>query len=72
MVKKCSEQKYKTLNMKTCQKWKPTQDNYIFHPNLSYIIFSQFVVVSRQYGSKIFWAKVQVFLHENSQILQTT
>ena len=50
MVKKCSEQKYRTLNTKTCQKWKQTQDNYIFHPNLSYIIFSQFVVVFRQYG----------------------
>jgi len=33
MVKICSEQKYTTLNTKTYQKWKPTQDNYIFLPN---------------------------------------
>ena len=42
MIKKCLEQKYRTLNTKTCQKWKPTQDNYIFHPNLLHIIFGHF------------------------------
>jgi len=38
MVKICSEQKNRTLNTKTCQKYKPTTDNYNFHPNLLYII----------------------------------
>ena len=52
MVKKCSEQKYTTLNTKAYQKWKPTQDNYIFYPNLFHIIYGHFVVVSHQYGSK--------------------
>jgi len=32
MVKKCSEQKYTTLNTKTCQILKQTQDNYNFSP----------------------------------------
>jgi len=36
-----------------CQKWKPTQDNYIFQPNLLYIIFDHFIVFSHQYDSKI-------------------
>jgi len=45
-------------NMKTCQKWKSTQDNYIFHPNLLHIIFSHFVLVSNQYDSKIQRSKV--------------
>jgi len=52
-VKSCSEQKNMTLNMKTCQKEKPTQDDYVFHPNLSYIILDHFVIVSHHYGSKI-------------------
>jgi len=30
-------------------KWKQTQDNYIFHPNLLDIMFGHFVVVSHQY-----------------------
>jgi len=29
--------------MKTCQKWKPNQDNNIFHPNLLHIISGHFV-----------------------------
>jgi len=58
MVKNCSEQKYTTLNSKTCQNWKPTQDYYIFHANLLHIIFGHFVVVSDQYGSKINLSKV--------------
>jgi len=53
MVKKCSQQKYRTLNMKSFQKSKPTQDNNIFHPNILHIIFGHLVVVSHQYGSKI-------------------
>jgi len=50
IAKKSSEQKYKTLKTKSCQKWKPTQDNYIFYPNLLHIIFGHFVVASHQYG----------------------
>ena len=57
MVKTCSEQKYTTLNTKTCQKWKPTQDNYIFHPNILHIVFGHFVVVSHQYDSKYITVK---------------
>jgi len=58
MVKKCLKQKYRTLNTKTCQKWKSTQDNYFFHPNLSQIIIGHFFAVSRQYSSKLFRSKV--------------
>ena len=52
IVKNCSKQKNRTLNTKTCPKWKPTPDNYNFHPNLLHIIFGHFVVVSHQYSSK--------------------
>jgi len=50
MAKKCSEQKYKTLKTKSCQKWKPTQDNYISYLNLLHIILGHFVLASHQYG----------------------
>ena len=50
--------KYSTVCTKTYQKWKPTQDDYVFHPHLSYIIFSHFVIVSLHYASKIQWSKV--------------
>jgi len=58
IVKKCLEQKYRTQNKKTCQKWNPTKDNYIFHPNLLHKIFGHFVVVSidtaQKYNGKKF------------------
>jgi len=44
IVKNCSKQKNRTLNMKTCQKWKSTQDNYNFHPNLLHIIFRMKII----------------------------
>ena len=50
---------------------KPTQAHYILHPNLSHIIFSHFVIISHQYGSKMFWSKFHVFCHENFPNLQT-
>jgi len=43
MVKECTYLKNSTVCTKTCQKWKPTQDDYVFYPNLSYIIFNHFV-----------------------------
>jgi len=54
MVKKILRTKEQTLNKKTCQKKKPTPNNYIFYPNLLHIIFGHFVVDFRQYGYKIF------------------
>jgi len=45
MVKKYTKQKNRTLNTKTCQKYKPTPNNYIFHPNILHIIFGHFVVL---------------------------
>jgi len=53
MVKKFTKQKYRTLNTKTCKKFKPTQNNNVFHLNLLDIIFGHFVVVSHQYRWKI-------------------
>ena len=50
MIRKCSKQKNRTLNTKTCQKQKPTPDDYIFHPNILHIVLGHFVVVARQYG----------------------
>jgi len=58
IVKKCSEQKYRTLNTNTCQKWNQTHNNYIIHPNLLHIIFDHFIVVpintAQKYNSSEF------------------
>ena len=63
---KRQDPKYENL-----QKIETNPNNYIFHPNLFYIIFDHFVVVFCQHGWKIFRSKVEVFMHENSQKLQT-
>jgi len=53
-VKNCSGQNFMTFGTKTSWSWKSTQDDLCLHPNLTHIIFNQFVVISHEYDSKMF------------------
>jgi len=53
MVKKMLRTKVQDRKLENLPKMETNQDNYIFHPNLLYIIFDHVVVVFHQFSSRI-------------------